>query len=667
MVEPASIASPERRTRSIDFLCEEERIRRLGERIRRDRNEGSELSRERRARGLARELRVHGIVGNPNLAQTNLTPISERAAIEASAVPVPSETAEPVPVPAAMPEVASAMPVPQWQPQPAVSLLKDPAGSAHLQPKDRLNNALEEITVKGIVDFRGIAEPKPEVEAVAVAALRLLGLKHTASADAESSAPAESWADVKRALLKPGHFVNALRRFPYVAERGQVPEDDICDVEEVLAEVPPHGQGLADLHPMAAHLYVWVRAALEYAAWSHTRLDAVASPVPMPQMRPASDAPVDLGEQRVATDTSENGMVFGALRQVTTTAEAWLFGAASSAGAPTVTAPAGGEDARAGFGVSWATSQAQAMELPSPEVRSPAALAVPSAAPAAPGTFGGPPLSASAAAPGTFGGPPLQGGYSVPTVRQHSPAASQVTRTSPARHVSPRPISGEAVVSATDTAPLRPGEVEEYQKNLEQTKREVREIRALEAEVKAGLERQEKQETEAAKKERDMEIMRWREEQAIGMRELAEAKARAQQAEDIEASKDFQYFKREQKQVAKEGELQVIKEQYQANMEFAQFQADIAKMAVVDRHALVLETVEDMQDLRENRAAELLHEKRIAEQEHAQEQRLRYAHQSNQLLSEKEELLHSLQLMRQAQKLPVTSNRGLASAGGRRR
>ena len=32
-------------------------------------------------------------------------------------------------------------------------------------------------------------------------------------------------------------------------------------------EVPPHGEGLAEVHPMAAHLYAWVRAALEYAAW----------------------------------------------------------------------------------------------------------------------------------------------------------------------------------------------------------------------------------------------------------------------------------------------------------------------------------------------------------------------------------------------------------------
>jgi len=177
------------------------------------------------------------------------------------------------------------------------------------------------------------------------------------------------------------------------------------------------------------------------------------------------------------------------------------------------------------------------------------------------------------------------------------------------------------------------------------------------------MEREEKQEVEQAKKDAEMEIMAWREEQAVGMREYTKEKQRMEQKEDLLASKEFQEFKRERKQVTKEEELQQIKEQYQYDMEFSQFQADIAKMAVVDRHALVLESLEEIQDQRELRATEHLREKQLADQERAQEQRLEFHHQANQLSNEKEELLKNLQLLRQRKKLPVTSNRGLTTAG----
>jgi len=214
---------------------------------------------------------------------------------------------------------------------------------------------------------------------------------------------------------------------------------------------------------------------------------------------------------------------------------------------------------------------------------------------------------------------------------------------------------------------LEPEEVEEQQRQLEQTKKEVREITALKSQVMFEMAREEKREIAVAKKEADDEIMAWREEQAVGLREIAEEKERLKRVQDLAESKDFQSFKRERKQILKDEELVQIKEKYQNDLEFAHMQADMAKMGVVDRHALVIENLEEIQDLRALRTNEQLVEKAMVKQERVQEQRLNYSHQAKQLSTEKEELLQSLQLLRTRQKLPIASNRGLASAGGPRR
>merc|ERR1712183_345330 len=108
--------------------------------------------------------------------------------------------------------------------------------------------------------------------------------------------------------------------------------------------------------------------------------------------------------------------------------------------------------------------------------------------------------------------------------------------------------------------PLTLQEMEDQQRQLQETQKEMREIRALEAQIKWSLEREEKKQVQTEKKEADMEIMEWREELAINMKEAAEEKAREQREQDLRESKDYLDFKRDRKQVLKEEELQLIKE-----------------------------------------------------------------------------------------------------------
>lgn len=198
-----------------------------------------------------------------------------------------------------------------------------------------------------------------------------------------------------------------------------------------------------------------------------------------------------------------------------------------------------------------------------------------------------------------------------------------------------------------------------FKKQLEQTKKEVREIRALEGQLRWGMHREEKKQVVEEKREADQEIMQWREEQAVGMKEYAEEKIKEQRIQELGESKEFQVFKRDRKQVLKEEELEQVKEQYQADLEYSHMQAELQQAAEMDRHALVLEHQENFQDLREIRASEELREKAEAEDDRVHEVRLEFAHQANQLASAKEELMRNLQLLRNTkQRMPPGTRMG---------
>jgi len=204
--------------------------------------------------------------------------------------------------------------------------------------------------------------------------------------------------------------------------------------------------------------------------------------------------------------------------------------------------------------------------------------------------------------------------------------------------------------------------VEEYKKKLEATKKEVRDIRALEAKLRWGMQREEKRQVVEEKKEADVEIMQWREELAVGMKEIANQKAEEVRVKELQENKEFQVFKRDAKQTAKEEELIHIQEQLKADIEHAEMQAEMAQAVVADRHALVLEHLEDIQDLREIRATEELREKAEVEENRVHEVRLEFEHQANQLSSQKEELLRNLHLLRSTkQRLPPGTRMGQVS------
>lgn len=191
---------------------------------------------------------------------------------------------------------------------------------------------------------------------------------------------------------------------------------------------------------------------------------------------------------------------------------------------------------------------------------------------------------------------------------------------------------------------------------LDQEKREVRQIKSLESQLKWGLQREERRQTEEERREEARLIMEWRDRQAKEMKDFVEEKSREQRVQELLQSKEYQVFKREWKQATRKDEIEQIKAQLAEGMDNAHWKLELQRAVELDRQLALQETMESQQEMKELRERERQHEKTVQLQDRAHDLALEYAHQASQISSEKEELLRSLALLRQRQKLPVTGN-----------
>ena len=119
--------------------------------------------------------------------------------------------------------------------------------------ESKLSDALERVTVRSVVGLRGLVEVPRPVEAIVVAVLQLVSCDY-AGVDLDPSPAPASWDEARRMLLKPGHFVSALRKFPFALQRGQIPHTDVKQAQQALDNVPGQGAGLSEVHEAARHL-----------------------------------------------------------------------------------------------------------------------------------------------------------------------------------------------------------------------------------------------------------------------------------------------------------------------------------------------------------------------------------------------------------------------------
>jgi len=700
-------------TRSIDVLCEEERIRRLSERMAGRSDEAEEPARERRARSFVaemvdlEEMLVHG-AARRSAAVTALE-AGLQARWRAVLQDMSSSELRPDVLSALKEEPRAQAPVPVPSPEPsspkASASTRSTAGS---DPQADLSDALDQITVRTVVGFRAVPRVSKGVEAVAIAVLRLAGTCDMG--DAEPMASPKNWDDVRRILLKPGHFVSSLRRYPYAAERGHVSDAALGVAEEALEL---QEEELAE-HETAVQLHAWLRAALEYAAWARARLQDVASPAratrapqrpqshessmegggyPVQQLPSPSAYPAELPIAETV-DLPEAVKSFRPPSRTTRSAspKTLLRRPPGSASAPTPVTPVLPRASRAGFGVNWASmagaetkassSTSSRLQRPSVSGASPQRKSSPSPAPTASSPVKAVSKRGSGASPKahTASGPaktrvpastmttkrttvgksdaarsPSAGSHAVRVPRQSATSIRSTSSTGKSPRIArPSSVGGQALASASPAAPLpSPEDFAIMRRRLDQEKSELKQIRALQSQLKWGMEREEKRQTEEERREEARKIMEWRESQATGMKEYVEEKSREQRVQELLESKDYQEFKREWKQALRTEEIERIREQLAEDMDNSHWQVELQKAIALDRQLALQEQKEAADELRELREQEKQKEKVRQQEDRAHDIALDYAHQASQISAEKEELMRNLQLLRARQKVPA--------------
>jgi len=188
---------------------------------------------------------------------------------------------------------------------------------------------------------------------------------------------------------------------------------------------------------------------------------------------------------------------------------------------------------------------------------------------------------------------------------------------------------------------------------LDKEKKEVRQMKGIESQLKWDMYREERSQTEEERREEARQIMAWRDREAKEMREYVEGKSRDQRAIELMESKEYQEFKRAWKQAMRKEEIERIKVQLAENMDNAQWRVDLQKAVEIDRQLALQENMEAQQELRELKEKDRQREKVMQDEERARDLALEYAHQAQQISTEKEALLRSLALLRERQKAPV--------------
>jgi len=193
---------------------------------------------------------------------------------------------------------------------------------------------------------------------------------------------------------------------------------------------------------------------------------------------------------------------------------------------------------------------------------------------------------------------------------------------------------------------------------LEETKKEVREIRSVEAQMKWNMAREEQKNKIADEQEAEEEIRDWRWRESDEMKEYVETKKQDDRLVQLEESRDFQEFKREVKEVVKQEELQYISEVYETDVENAAWRAEFARAAAEQDKEVIIDRVENIRHIQEVKAQQKYQHQREEDDARVQEQNAEMANLARQLAREKEQLLESLELTRNAQRAPVRSGPG---------
>lgn len=210
--------------------------------------------------------------------------------------------------------------------------------------------------------------------------------------------------------------------------------------------------------------------------------------------------------------------------------------------------------------------------------------------------------------------------------------------------------------------PLVCGSLQEMAQQLEVLRREAKQLKSVEGAIMLGMVREDKSQKMKEKCDDVMERITSTKTESNEMREFVAARKNEEKKQDIAEHMDFLLFKREKRQEAREWEVELSKEEYAKNKEFAEWRAQHHKKlasegrrAVVDAHLETFQMCAEHALCEEEREKEVLQEQR----EEAQRQALELA--LHRTASNRDQLHDSVQLLQSAKELPPRANLHLAA------
>jgi len=547
---------------------------------------------------------------------------------------------------------------------------------------EALKKVTSEITVTSMVELAKMGSDPASEAVVTAACCALANMDDYVQANNKALSQDLPWPHVMQVLAKPSVFLTSLRRFPYAVDAGRIPKENVAGALHFL-ELAGRGTGVR--HSCARRVLCWVEHAVTYWECSNEPVSLVknvaARVLPGSSVssreRLCATSPDTPARPRDPSVSKTPGRPLDPSMSITPGRTRMAHHPAAPPKAERTQqsplsrrVPPGSMSPTVPFRLSSPSPDGSRHATPlrpqrtcaTPQ-RSRRVGATGSATPGSP-PMGG--LKTGSARPA--GSPPKDRGsltapprpIASPQRGLHSSSLVQRRVSKPTEEVSKigrehvdgarSPLKGgdhvvRRGVSRADT----PGEGD-LQGALDESAKEVRELRSIESQLLWQMRREEKKEQMAQEQAAEAELLDWRWKQSIAMKTSAAEREEERKRSLLQNSKESVELKRERKAAQKARELEQARELYLKDRDHAALQALVEKRHQERNRDILAYRCQDVNEMREmkrsQRSLESLHE----DNTRSHEQRLMMATMARELSREKERLLESLHQLRQAQR-----------------
>lgn len=495
---------------------------------------------------------------------------------------------------------------------------------------EEVSVALEALSVKQLNEFRMRVEVPRPVQSVAVASVCMIARVDDTVQVGADGLPTRTWEAAAASMSKPGHFVNSLRQFPYAVDSGRMPDINISSAMQCLEDVSP--EHLTN-EPTALRLHEWVLSAMRYC--EIVQMVRLQTSVSGPQNSAQPDSFSHRAGYALSTPPTspEHPSTFASLQEV-------------SGETP-------GKVMRSSMGSSVGGSNSVFGRSPIGDP-SPSADSVRSSRPS--GGRGG----AQALGGGRGRGNKVPARRSTDTTTSSFKISPSGSPTSAASRTPP----SRASPSQSSTMPRRQPRIsggprsnvgiEDWQQKLEQMRREAREMKAMEGQLKWAMKRDEdkliKRETEKDAKD----VMQWRQEQVTDLAECAADRERQEKNGYLEESRMFQEFKRDAKSREFKRDAERVKQEYIEKKENSEFVIDLKRSQPIEERKQIIDanleryTLVSMHNIEESQREQI--EMKMARED---EEEMSLGLEMMEARRERDEALKSLELFRAQQRISM--------------